>query len=171
MELNLKETLDLLDLHSNYCKQLQLFFQNKKYKKYRMPNFPEVISENIIKNLIEKYEKIICKRNISSGDLQTEEGKKIECKCFTSNGPCSFGSKENWDIIYFLDAIKYQERYFILYKIELSNKDNAFQEIKINKKETFFNQAFVGKRPRINFTSLLEQIKPYAKIVFQGKLE
>ena len=57
----------------------------------------ELISENIIRNIIEKVE---CKRNNKSGDL-TKGDIRVECKSFTSKGPCSFGPNEQWNEIYF----------------------------------------------------------------------
>jgi hypothetical protein len=169
MELHIKDTLELISLHTKYCNDLTLFFQKRNYKKYRMPNFPEVISENIIRNLIESNENVICKRNRTSGDLDVD-GIKIECKAFTSDGPCSFGPSEKWNRIYFLDATKYKDDFYILYRVDLKNDDQIFKNIKVNKKETFGDQILLGRRPRIQFKSLYNQIEPYTKIIFKGGL-
>ena len=90
-ELNFTETLKLLNIHLKYCQQLEDFYKETKYSKFRMPNFPETISENLIRHIIQIKEKYSCVRNVYSGDLCKENGKRIECKTFTSFGPCSFG--------------------------------------------------------------------------------
>jgi hypothetical protein len=153
----------------NYCKELEKFYKTNKYSKYRLPNFPETVSENLIKDIIMISEKSYCIRNVKSGDLKKED-KRIECKTFISRGPCSFGPKESWDEIYFLDATKYQQKRFKLYKVNLSNKDLEFQNILVNKKETFHDQAKLGRRPRIKFETMMQQIKEYSEIIFDGYL-
>lgn len=107
-----------------------------------MPNFPEIISENLIKFYIQDFENRNC-INSKSGDLQinNSDGKlpsKIEIKCFTSQGPTSFGPTEKWEEIYFLDAINIFENGIIkIYKCNLPNDSFVWQNLQFNKNETF----------------------------------
>jgi hypothetical protein len=70
--------------------------------KSRMPGLSEIVSENLIKFCLVKN-KINCNNN-DTGDLIVDNKFKYECKCFTSNGPISFGPTESWKKIVFLDA-------------------------------------------------------------------
>jgi hypothetical protein len=139
----------------------------------RLPNFPEGISENIIKEYINKIEKKKCINSQTGGDLEVYENdqiKKIEVKCFTSNGPTSFGPSEKWNEIYFLDASNFLNKKFKIYKISLSNDSDVFSNIKINSSKTYKDVCDEGKRPRINFVQLQKQLKEYVKLIYQGEL-
>ena len=143
----------------------------KKYK-LRAPNFPEGISENIIKYYIINVENKRC-INADVGDLcKIEEGciSKIEVKCFTSTGPTSFGPTEDWDELYFLDALNFNKNMYKIYKISMKNTDRRFQNMKVNKKETYRDQCIVGKRPRLGFDMLKKQLEKYDEfeLVFDG---
>ena len=133
-----------------------------------MPNFPEIISENIIRFILTNKANNISTRNCKSGDLySTIEGRQ-ECKCFTGEGPSSFSPSANWDVLYFLDATDWLNKKFILYKINLSNTSLEWKNIKVNKKETFEDQIKNKRRPRINWKSLHLQVKDYCTIVYDG---
>lgn len=156
-----------LKLYNDYVKNIRS--NQKKYGikgKCRNPNFPEDISETIIMYLLQKNDKT-CTRDTKSGDLWSETEKKIECKCFTSTGPTSFGPNSTWDVLYFLDGRQYEKGKFTLYKVNMSNTD--FSNIKINKTQTYKDVCNAGKRPRIGWDQLKSQIT--YSIVFDDFVE
>lgn len=166
--MSLKQLIEFTVIHLDYIKKLNEF--KKTYKiNVRMPNFPEIISENIIKYYIINNENRKCE-NANTGDL-ISEGNKIEVKCFSSKGPTSFGPTEKWKELYFLDAINFNNNKIIIYKCSLSNDSDEFSNIKINSTETYKQSCSKGKRPRLNFTNLKEQLKEYVKEVYNGDLE
>jgi hypothetical protein len=87
-----------------------------------------------------------------------------------STGPSSFGPTEEWDFLYFVDCTKYKNKIFKIYEIKISNKNKLWYDIKINKNETYKDQCLQGRRPRICFSSLYEQLNKYITILFNGKL-
>jgi len=100
-----------------------------KVKKIRNENFPSDISENLCKfSIIDKEFKNI-KWDIKLGDL-SYNNDKIEVKAFSSTGPISFGPTEKWTELYIIDALKYKEKKFKIYKINLSNDNEIIQNIK-----------------------------------------
>jgi hypothetical protein len=118
-------------------------------KNARRANFPEVISEFIIEK-IKGYDQSF------SGDLISKEKHKIEVKCFSSNGPISFGPNELWNKLVFVDCrIKHK---IIIYEYDKPNNDDLWKNIKVSKSDTFQDQASKSRRPRINFNSLIKQI-------------
>ena len=143
-------------------------------KKIRNDNFPSHISENIAKFAIYKKYKIMPNWDTDSGDLEIDLinfTKKLEIKGFSSTGPTSFGPTEAWDIIYFVDARKSQKFLFKIYEIKLSNKSEIFQNIKVNKNETFKDQADKKRRPRISFDKIQEQMdNKYINLIFNGHI-
>jgi hypothetical protein len=139
----------------------------KKSCKVRLPNFPEDISENIIKTIIEHKFNIKINWNCK-GDLLYEK-QQIECKCFSSNGPISFSPSSKWDEIYFLDARTFLKNdNFVLYKCELKRSDKKWENIKVNSTTTFSECSKNGKRPRIIWKSLYSQISDHLEIIFEG---
>ena len=169
-ELTLANTLELLGMHLKHINALKSFYEGKKVK-FRYPNFPEDISENIVKYLIEDIEKISCKRLKVKGDLITSDNKQVEVKCFTSSGPSSFGPNESWDVIYFLDGKDFANGNFTLYKVNLSNTSTEFHSIPINSKQTYGNQCKENRRPRMAFHEMRKHIQQYVTIIFQGNLQ
>lgn len=143
----------LLEYYENYLNSCSIIDDLRKLdnKKYRYPNFPECISEYLIYTIEEGIERIT-----KTGDL-IKNNKKIEVKCFSSKGPISFGPSESWDVIYFIDAINHP--HITVYKCNLKNTDIAWQNIRINKNETFSDQIKSKRRPRICFSSLKPQIE------------
>lgn len=107
--------------------------KNMKKKKIRNENFPSHISENIAKFAICKKYNIMpdwdCK-----GDL-VMLNKQIEVKGFMSTGPLSFGPKEPWDYIYFVDALRTRDNYYKVYEIKLSNLSEEWRDIVISGKD------------------------------------
>ena len=58
---------------------------------------------------------------------------RIEVKGFTSSGPSSFGPKEQWDILYFVDGKNINKRKIKIYEIKLSNKNGGIGHLYIFK--------------------------------------
>jgi hypothetical protein len=168
--LSLNDINDLLDIHIEYIDKLKKF-KNKTNCSLRFPNFPECISENIIKEYINIIEKRKCISSTNSGDLEVIDNLKkikIEVKCFTSTCPSSFGPNEKWDEIYFLDAKNFANKKFKIYKLNLSNVSNEFKLIKINSEKTYEQVCKEGKRPRLSFKILKEQLKNNVNLVYEG---
>lgn len=170
MELTLHNTFELLDIQIGYVEKLLNFYKGK-HCKYRLPNFPEDISENIAKHLIHFAEGKICRRLKTGGDLTDEHENKIEVKCFTSTGPSSFGPKERWDVLYFLDGSDYINKNFKLYRVDCSNDCVTFQNLRVNKTTTFGTQCQQGRRPRICFQEVEKQLQDYITLVFEGNIQ
>jgi len=138
------------------------------FEERRNLNFPETISENLAKYILEinGYNNITF---ANSGDLLFND-ITIEVKCFSSSGPTSFGPTEKWNWILFIDATRYNEYYFKCYLLKLSNDSEEFKNLKINRTETFNDQAQQGKRPRIGFNKILEQFNDHVEVIFDGFL-
>lgn len=166
------DIFELLTHFTTYCKKRIEIYGKMKIKQ-RQPNFPEDISENIVKLLMEHNEKIKVTWNITTGDLlDMTNNKKIKVKCFSSTGSTSFGPTEKWDYIYFLDAIDFINMNFKCYKVSLSNDHDIWKNIKINKNETYNDQCLQGIRPIITYLLLEKQIpKEYINEIFKGSIE
>jgi hypothetical protein len=182
MELNDGFTFDILNEHLDaYILYVMNIIKinnkcNINNKKIRAPNFPEAISENIVKFAYKlKYD--ICPNwCTSSGDLEiydttNKHNIKIEVKGFSSNGPSSFGPTEQWNILYFIDCSNFINKKFKIYEINLSNTNPDFYNIKVNKNTTYKNHCDQGKRPRIIFKDLQKQLVDKCKIIFDGSLD
>lgn len=100
----------LLQSHILYCNSIKdIKKQMKCVKNIRQPNSPEVISEYLTQKSYKlKFNDDVSKK---TGDINCGD-KKIEVKCFTSKGPSSFGPKESWDELIFVDAINFKNRFF-----------------------------------------------------------
>jgi len=97
--------------------------------------------------------------------------KQIEVKGFMSTGPSSFGPKENWNLLYFVDGQDIINKNFKVYEVKLSNKNEIFRNIKISKKETYGNIADSGRRPRGGFYDIFKpQLKDNCKLIFNGNI-
>ena len=110
---NIKDIIDIYEAYLNLNNKINNYNKNikkgnLKTKQCRRANFPETISEFITyTSLCKKGLKISNK--VTSGDLyEIIDGKKlkIEVKCFSSDGPTTFGPKENWNKICFVDMTK-----------------------------------------------------------------
>ncbi len=137
--------------------------------KFRMPNMPEDISENIIKFIIKnKLRDSTTHWNTNSGDLYSNVEGKQECKCFRSDGPISFGPTESWDVLYFLDARN--TRNLALWRVNLTNTSRDWLDINLTKttKNTYEKYCGQGKRPRITWKELYPQISEHATLVYEG---
>lgn len=140
----------------------------------RRPNFPEGLSESIASYVLSKY----YSRNISkapTGDLIDHDTKmKYEIKCFSSDGPSSFGPNESWDSLIFVDFTDYENENFAVYEFPYKNTSEEMKNIVLNKSknETFYQQCIIGKRPRICFEEFCKQNNNKSKLItiFKGNI-
>jgi hypothetical protein len=143
-------------------------------KKRRNENFPSDISENIVKFVIANKYRIMPCWDTDKGDIVIKKKdlfKQIEVKGFMSSGPSSFGPKEMWDWIYFVDGINIRNKMFKVYEIKLSNKSETFRDIKITKTETYGEQCDRKVRPRCGFETILKpQLGEHCKLIFDGHI-
>ena len=162
--------IEQFTIHKNYV-QSRIKTSRALNIRIRLPGIPEDISENMIKMLIRNINgDESCTWNCD-GDLYSHIEKKQECKCFTSDAPISFTPSSGWNVIYFLDAREWLDNKFKLYRLPLKYDDTIWQNIKINQKQTFGEQANAGRRPRIGWKSLYPQIKDYAEEIWSGSFE
>jgi len=108
---------ELLDAHITYITNIKKINSKliNKNKEIRNPNFPEAISENIVKFAYNYVYKKCPSWNTLSGDLELYDDTlkkilKLEVKGFSSNGPSSFGPTEQWNKLYFIDCQKFIEK-------------------------------------------------------------
>jgi len=137
----------------------------------RRPNFPEYVSENIIKIFLQK-QGIHC-INDEKGDLleiSNNIKSKIQVKCFSSTGPISFGPNTKYSKMYILDSINFKEEKYKIYEILLSSNDESINNMSVNLTETFGEQSDEKRRPRILFDKIQKLLGSKCKLVFDGKL-
>src|ERR1700747_792594 len=140
----------------------------------RNPNFPSEISEYIVKHSLCKYwdldkDDIIKPKD---GDLMlVSDKRKIEVKCFSSNGPISFGPIEKWNFLILVDARKCNINEFKIYEIPFANTTNVIKNIPVSKTENFDDQAKQKRRPRIRPNELLSYLNDKVKLIKEGTLE
>jgi hypothetical protein len=144
----------------------------------RNQNPPEDITENIAKIIIRNYEKDkTCKwaKSIGlTGDLFSEKydiNYPIEIKSFTSNGPCSFGPKKKFGIIYFLDMREYLYDKIILWKVNVNSDSTEWNNLSMNKKQTFEEQCKEKRRPHIGWDKIYSQLSNFVEKVYEGTFE
>ena len=118
----------------------------------RRPNFPENISENIVRFLLYKTRNQIYTRE-GTGDLNLIGGQhRVEVKTFaTAKTPCSFGPKTPWDEIYFLDATRFRDEIFKCYRVNLPHNSDVWKQLRISKTKSMEDGRTEGKRPRHPF--------------------
>jgi len=125
----LNKCLDRYISNLDFTKEINLGMSKKKI---RNENFPSNISENIVKFVIfAKYGIMPC-WDTDKGDIiinKTGIFKQIEVKGFMSTGPSSFGPKENWDLLYFVDGLDLINKNFKVYEVKLSNTNEIFRNI------------------------------------------
>jgi hypothetical protein len=166
-ELSIEILSEVID---SYNKTVNIYTKINKNlsKKIRMPNLPEVISENVAKYAIYKKYKIMPTWNCI-GDLKINDCD-IQIKGFTSTGPSSFGPDSCWSILCFVDATKIKIKHFKVYLIFLTNKNSLWKNLRVNKHETFYQQCLQKRRPRIPFKDIKTQLKDEVKLIFDGKI-
>ena len=165
--------IDIIDTMLEKYNEKNVF--NKKInnlllkKKIRNENFPSIISENIAKfSLFIKFKIMGCWA-IENGDLILQN-KKIEVKGFMSKGPLSFGPKEKWDLLCIVDAVRYTEKYFVVYLISIPNNDKIWYSIKVNSTETYLDQCLQKRRPRMCFNIIQKHLGSRCRKIFEGYL-
>lgn len=140
--------------------------------KTRRNGLPDHISENIIKFVIHNnLNDSSCTWGCKVGDLYSDKSKIIECKSLTSDGPTSFGPKQKWNVIYFLDAREWLDDKLVIWQCSLPNTDDVWKNIEVKKGQTKAEQGDAGRRPRINWDSLYSQISEHCNIVYEGTFE
>lgn len=156
----------------NYTKIINEINNKLTKKKIRFPNFPSEISENIVKFCLKKKYNSNPTWDTKSGDL-IDGNFKIEVKGFSSNGPISFGPSEDWDILYFANCKEYQNKYFEIYEIKLSNKDTKFRNIQLTLESTFGEIADANQRGRLRacFTKFEKELKKNCVLIFKGYID
>lgn len=147
-----------------------------KNKKIRLSNFPSHISENIAKFAICHKYKIMPLWDTDKGDLIIKKNnifRRIEVKgsINLNNGPCTFGPKEEWDCIYFIDGLEFEKDIYKIYECKLSNKSDIWKNIKVNKTQTYEEQCLQKRRPRITFAELQKQLNSNCSKIFEGNLD
>lgn len=167
-DLTSHEILDLYIHFKTYYNLRKTIYATRK-KKHRAPNFPEDVSENIVRFYIGSS----CTWNTSTGDLlNTKENErvKIEVKCVNSHGPMSFGPKTIWDELYILEWINFDQDCFRIYKIPFPNSHHCIQSLKVSKHHTYEDQCKLERRPRLTLKSFKTQMNGYLEIVFNGSI-
>lgn len=139
--------------------------------KTRRNGLPEHISENMIKFILLHHLGVKTTWDCKIGDLYSTTEGVIECKSFTSDGPTSFGPKQKWDRIYFLDARKWLEDELVLYEVPYSNTDPLWTTMPVSKTQTKADQADENRRPRANWRLLSAHLGDKCKVVYSGSFE
>lgn len=160
------------ELLDQYNKKLLLNKRINKLlskKKIRNENFPSEIQENLVKFCLFKLRKIMPCWDTKCGDL-CFINKKLEVKGFMTNAPSSFGATESWNWIYFVDCKDTLNKHFKIYEIKLSNKSKEWQNLKINKTQTYCDQCKEKRRPRLKFDEIKKQIGEKCQLIFDGNI-
>lgn len=106
-----------------------------------------------------------------SGDLYSKNYNNIEVKSFTSNGPSQFGPNKKFDVLYFLDMRNFINNKIILWKVNLNNLSDDFNNIKINKNQTMRQQMNQGRRPHISWENIYSQISKHCEKIYEGTFD
>jgi hypothetical protein len=140
----------------------------------RSQNPPEDITENIVKNVIHKFEgdtacrwakSVGCKGDLVSGSIRKE------VKAFMSPGPSSFGPRKEFDDIYFLDIRRLVDDHIVVHKVNLTNESPEWRNMRVNANETFADQCAQGRRPHIAWDAIHPQIADHCVILYEGPFE
>lgn len=164
--------IELYKITYDYNEKISKFNKENNCK-IRLSGFSEVLSENMIKFFLIENNSLDCVNSPIGGDLlirQDDKCLKVECKCFTSEGPMSFGPTEAWDILMILDATLYKENKYTLYRINLANTDKEWENLKITNDKTF-KDAIANKnnRPHFSFKFVKEQLKNFTEVLANKK--
>ena len=169
-------TLEILLKHlkhyNNYVQTIAEINTNLQMKKIRNMNFPSDISENLVKFAFCKKYKFMPTWYTVSGDLMLFK-KRIEVKCSSdlfNGGPSSFGPKEIWDYIYFVDCCNISKLEVVIYEIKLSNSSFKWKNLMMNKTQTYQDQCNQGRRPHICFKGIQSQLLDSITILFSGHI-
>lgn len=147
-----------------------------KKKKIRTSNLPSHISENIVKFLFCYNYGFMPSWDTDRGDLIINNGHNKELRIEVKGsidlfkGPPTFGPTESWDVIYFVDCKNILNKKVKVYEIFLSNKNEKWQNLKVNKKETYRDHCKQKRRHRISFIEIIKQLKNDCKLLFNGHI-
>ena len=128
----------------------------------RSPNMPEILTEAIV---------CLCTKSqlITSGhgDILRPDGLIGEVKATSSStrDVSSFSPKSNFDNLYFVHMDKGSTDVSLVYDLHMDRKE--VEKIKVNKNETFAQQAEDGRRPRFSILSSIisaKKLKPTWKV-------
>lgn len=158
-----------LEIYKKYYKDIEFLNQHLIGKKIRYSNFPSEISENIVKFIFFRKYNIMPSWNTKTGDLECMN-LILEVKAFSSTGPTTFGPKEKWNFIYFLDATRFQESIFTVFECKIKNTNPIWQQLKVNKHQTYEDQCRQGRRPRLSFCDIYHQLGSNCKMIFKGHI-
>lgn len=164
--------IELIEHFNDHYQFILNFNKSLKNKKMRLTNYPSEITENIVKFAIIKKYKITPTWDTKSGDLMLYN-KHLEVKGSANleNGPPTFGPNEKWFRIYFVDAIDMLNKNFKVYEIKLTHDSDIWKNMKINTSSNYKQICNTGKRPRIKFKNIIEQIPTeYISIIFNGNI-
>lgn len=168
-----KLLLSLVNSYNEYIKQQKEINKFLNKRKIRVANYPSEITENLVKFAINKKYGFMPCWDVKKGDLILLN-KQLEVKGsldLLNGGPSSFGPTEKWHKIYFVDCKDTFKLNFKIYEIKLSNNTNIWNNLKVNKKDTYKKQCNEKRRPRIIFKDLLKQIpNNYINILFEGNI-
>ena len=169
-----KKCIDSKDILLEYFDKTLLYVNDIKIldNKYgcltRLNGLNENISENLIKFILRKNN-INCDNSLVGDLIDYKNKQTYECKCYTSDGPISFGPKESWDKLCLLDGTDWLNKKFKLYLINLKNTDEPWKNIKINSNKTYEQTCKSKLRPHIAPDTLIKQIdKKYITLLFDG---
>ena len=130
-----QQCLDILGAYRDYVLKIK--------GKCRRPNFPEYVSETLVRLVMKTIQNT---DSIHAKDLLTPDGLHIQVKCFSSQGPTSFGPRTKMDRLYIVDATRYEEEFFSVYAYE---NINEIMKLSVNCHENIGDQCQQGRRPRI----------------------
>ena len=161
----------LIDLYNNGMLLIEELNKSLSKKKIRKQNYPSEITENLVKFFIHKTTGVMGCWDTEKGDLDVGE-KKVEVKGgFITMGPPTFGPREMWDEIYFVDCQETLNKKFKIYAIELSNTSEEWKNLKVSKSQTYYAQCLEGRRPRLTFDSIQAQLGDHCRLVFDGHFD
>jgi hypothetical protein len=170
-ELTSKDVMDLFKTYRDYVAAVAKVHTHRK-KLVRKCNFPSDVSENLVRFHILKNEQKKCIWLTKKGDLLCGDDltERVEVKCFCSTGPSSFGPDESWDHLYFVDATAYLDEKFKIFRV-VTEYETFCERIFVNKKDTFRSQCDAGRRPRLTFSSIKDQLQGDVVEVFDGTIQ
>jgi len=145
-------------------------------KKIRYSNFPSHISENIAKFAFGKKYGIMPTWDTKVGDLVVSKMSspiRLEVKgsLNLANGPPTFGPTEVWDRILFVDAVDMYNDNYLVYEIQLSNQSQEWKQLKVSETQTYYDQCQQGRRPRLAFEKIQNQVGNKCNLIFDGHIK
>lgn len=165
-----KNKLNLfLDSYNENNKVIDIINTKLKYRKIKKTNLPKEIAENIVLLLLSNLDKSEIYWDTKSKDIFIKDNS-IKIKTFSGDSYSTFSPRDNWDIIYFLDLSKLEQKIFTLWEIPKSNTSLEWGNIRVTKKLTYKNKTSFGLRPRIQFKKLGVYNELNKKIIFSGKI-